>query len=256
MFFEKGPITVTKINNVVNFDPKGLRLHTFKAVLPTYEILYFYKGKADVRFLGKDIHLEPGDMLYLPKGVENDAYTMNITEEAGLYNVYFDTPDAMPKEPIKIKAKNKSVEGLYEKVYRAWLQKRQGYYYYSMQQVYAILETVEKTEGQYFADRKGNLLLNAENYIAERYCDMQFDYQRLAECSGLSYSYFKKLFVEKHGCPPVKYINHLKIERACELLQAGKFSVSEVAELCGFENVYYFSNVFKKYKGVSPKNYK
>ena len=114
MFFEKGPITVTKINNVVNFDPKGLRLHTFKAVLPTYEILYFYKGKADVRFLGKDIHLEPGDMLYLPKGVENDAYTMNITEEAGLYNVYFDTPDAMPKEPIKIKAKNKSVEGLYE----------------------------------------------------------------------------------------------------------------------------------------------
>lgn len=256
MLFEKGPITVTKINNVVNYEPKFVRLYTFRAVLPTYEILYFHKGKADVKFLGKDIHLEPGDILYLPKGVENDAYTMDVTESAGMYNVYFDTTDDMPKEPIKIKAKNKSIEGLYQKVYRAWRQKRQGYYYFSMQQVYAILEILEKTEGKYFASEKERLLLNAESYIAECYCDMQFDYQHLAECSGLSYSYFKKLFIEKYGCPPVKYITQLKIERACELLQAGKFSVSEVAELCGFENVYYFSNVFKKCKGVSPKNYK
>ena len=171
MLFENGPITVAKINNVVNYEPKFVRLYTFRAVLPTYEILYFHKGKADVKFLGKAIHLEPGDILYLPKGVENDAYTMNVTESAGMYNVYFDTADDMPKEPIKIKAKNKSIEGLYQKVYRAWRQKRQGYYYFSMQQVYAILEILEKTEGKY-CKRKGK----TASECGKLYCGMLLRY--------------------------------------------------------------------------------
>ena len=43
---------------------------------------------------------------------------------------------------------------------------------------------------------------------------------------------------------------------SCSDVFTGAVYELEVAELCGFENVYYFSNVFKKYKGVSPKNYK
>ena len=92
--------------------------------------------------------------------------------------------------------------------------------------------------------------------MSRHYHDVKFDYENLISLSGLSYSYFKKLFIDKYGCPPVKYITKLKINRACELLMTGKFSISEIANLCGFENVYYFSNVFKKHTGVSPKNYK
>ena len=55
--------------------------------------------------------------------------------------------------------------------------------------------------------------------------------------------------------PPVKYINSLKIKRACELLATNNFTVCEISQICGFENTYYFSNVFKNYIGVSPKRY-
>ncbi len=55
---------------------------------------------------------------------------------------------------------------------------------------------------------------------------------------------------------PVKYITQLRVEKAKELLITNRYKVSEIAEMCGFENVYYFSNVFKKQVGVSPKTYK
>ncbi len=50
------------------------------------------------------------------------------------------------------------------------------------------------------------------------------------------------------------YINKCKIERACTLLRHG-FSVSRAAEQVGFENVNYFSRVFKNEIGVSPREY-
>jgi len=54
---------------------------------------------------------------------------------------------------------------------------------------------------------------------------------------------------------PIKYITMLRMEKAKELLITGHYKVSEIAGMCGFENVYYFSNVFKKHEGISPKNY-
>ena len=46
------------------------------------------------------------------------------------------------------------------------------------------------------------------------------------------------------------------MEKAKELLITGHYTVSEIAYECGFENVYYFSNVFKKIVGVSPTAYR
>ena len=52
---------------------------------------------------------------------------------------------------------------------------------------------------------------------------------------------------------PVKYVTALRLDHAKELLITGQYSVGEVAELCGFENVYYFSAVFKKTPGNTTK---
>lgn len=46
-----------------------------------------------------------------------------------------------------------------------------------------------------------------------------------------------------------------KIERAKELLKQGQFKVYEIAEQLGFENAFYFSRVFKKFEGCSPREY-
>lgn len=54
----------------------------------------------------------------------------------------------------------------------------------------------------------------------------------------------------------VDYINQVKTERACELIQSGNYRMYEISYLLGFENAYYFSKVFKRHTGCTPTEYK
>ncbi len=255
MLFENECFNISQIYNVLYYQPKEL-YHKYPGNLLAYELTYYIKGSSVVNFNGKTIYMKPGDIIFLPKGIENNTYTVSANEEFSLYNIYFDTNDKLPNEAIQISSKNNDLKNCYEKIYRTWTGKHSGYYYKSMQWAYEIFGLVRRLQLTYMPNDKLKYLLKLDDYMTEHYCDMDFNYSKLIELSGLSYSYFKKLFIDKYGYPPVKYITRLKINRACELLKTQKFSVSEIANMCGFENIYYFSNVFKKQIGVSPKNYK
>lgn len=54
----------------------------------------------------------------------------------------------------------------------------------------------------------------------------------------------------------LQYITEQRIKKARKLLIGTSYSISKIAERCGFENMYYFSNKFKKIQGVSPSNYR
>lgn len=65
-------------------------------------------------------------------------------------------------------------------------------------------------------------------------------------------SQFKR-YTEK---TPIEYLNALRIQRGKTLLANSNFTVGEIARQCGFENVYYFSNSFKKQTKTSPTQYR
>ncbi|MNG23858.1 HTH-type transcriptional activator RhaS [compost metagenome] len=54
------------------------------------------------------------------------------------------------------------------------------------------------------------------------------------------------------GASVKEYINRMKINNAENILLSGEFSVKEAAYKCGFEDIYYFSKLFKKIKGFPP----
>ena len=83
-----------------------------------------------------------------------------------------------------------------------------------------------------------------EVYRRDKFSSRDFSYDKLSGISGLSYSYFKKLFITRFGIPPREYVIGKRIDYARELLSTGLMSISDVAELAGFDNVYYFSTVF------------
>ena len=74
----------------------------------------------------------------------------------------------------------------------------------------------------------------------------------LAESVDLSVSYFRRLFHEAYGCSPMQYIMNLRIENARDLLLSGEVNVTEAAQLSGFDDIYYFSALFKRKTGYSP----
>jgi len=80
--------------------------------------------------------------------------------------------------------------------------------------------------------------------------------EEISQIARLSPYYFCRLFKETTGKSFVDYTNSLRIEKAAELLKNSTLNITETALSCGFDDINYFSKLFRKYKGVSPSNVK
>ena len=78
--------------------------------------------------------------------------------------------------------------------------------------------------------------------------------EELAFLSGLSVSSFKRKFQNIYGTSPNKYITSKRLEKAQVLLKSSDLSISEIAYDCGFNDVGYFSKVFKTHYNCLPSD--
>ena len=67
--------------------------------------------------------------------------------------------------------------------------------------------------------------------------------------------YLSRLFKQEMGETLSEYILRIKIERAAALLKQGKYKIGEIASMVGYSAPSYFSIIFKKYTGHSPREY-
>ncbi|MCH4888870.1 helix-turn-helix domain-containing protein [Acidaminobacter sp. JC074] len=78
----------------------------------------------------------------------------------------------------------------------------------------------------------------------------------LAAMMNVHPNYFIRLFKKHYGMPPIKYINTLRINTAIQHLLYSTKTVTEISQLLGFSDVFYFSKLFKKYTGKTPIFYR
>lgn len=78
----------------------------------------------------------------------------------------------------------------------------------------------------------------------------------MADNVGLSVAHFSALFKQQMGYSPVDYFIHIKIQRACFLLDTTSLSVSQVGLQVGYKDPYYFSRIFRKVMGIPPRVYR
>lgn len=90
--------------------------------------------------------------------------------------------------------------------------------------------------------------------IIREYARPDFALDEAIRAMPFHYDYLRKLFKKEMGLTPLEYMTKLRMKKAESLLCGGAagYTVSEVAELCGYENALYFSRVFKKYFGQPP----
>lgn len=79
--------------------------------------------------------------------------------------------------------------------------------------------------------------------------------KELADMVYLSENYFSYIFTKETGKTFSQFLLEIRIEKAKELLQLYNYSWIEIGEKVGFENPKYFTKVFKKGTGVTPKKY-
>ena len=100
------------------------------------------------------------------------------------------------------------------------------------------------------------LVQKIEEYFREN-LSRTITLQLLADEMNVSKVYLCRIFKKYKNVTPIDYFNRLKIERACELLnQFSSLPLQKISDMLGFNDVYYFSKVFKKIMGVSPSGYR
>lgn len=77
-----------------------------------------------------------------------------------------------------------------------------------------------------------------------------------AKLLNVNPSYLSTLFKKETGVTLTDYVNQKRVERAKKLLKAGNTQIQTVAQSCGVLDVNYFTKIFKKYTGVTPKEYR
>lgn len=84
----------------------------------------------------------------------------------------------------------------------------------------------------------------------------KYNLPELAEQANLSYVHFRYLFKNTIGMPLKQYILEQQMLTAGELLKSRQFRIGELADYCGFDDITAFTRAFKRFYGISPKEYK
>lgn len=125
--------------------------------------------------------------------------------------------------------------------------------------VLSLTEECISAEKEDVKDDLGNqtnrIIKTAQEYIKEHYSE-NISLADAADKAGVSSGYLSTIFSQSIGLGFVDYLNQIRIERACCYLEQNYLKTYEIAYKVGFRDEKYFSKVFKKLKGISPKEYR
>ena len=110
------------------------------------------------------------------------------------------------------------------------------------------------TSKEYDARMRNLVRLNGIlEYIENNYGE-KITLDQLCSIANISRFYFCRLFKSITGKSLGEYLNQLRINKAEALLKNGEVNITEAAMSCGFDDINYFSRMFKKYKNESPSS--
>lgn len=93
------------------------------------------------------------------------------------------------------------------------------------------------------------------DYIKENY-GKKLTNKIIADAFNLHPNYISALIKRFCGMPLHQYVIQVRISASVEMLITQKYSIEEIADRCGFLNIFHFSRVFKNVMGISPSKYK
>ncbi|MBN8878409.1 MAG: helix-turn-helix transcriptional regulator [Sphingobacteriales bacterium] len=151
---------------------------------------------------------------------------------------------------------NTSMKIKLENIFRAYTQSKNLLRHIRLQHSIAdfLLEVIRASQTPALLRQTGRM--EKIDLFIKDHLDEPVVLQELANLVGLSLSRFKAWFKEDTGTTPLDYVLKYKIKNACLLLERSKHSIADVAFETGFQNQQYFATVFRKFKGMSPGEYK
>lgn len=260
---------------VYGIDVKYLHFHNL------FEIGYCRNGAGDLILDEKTFKYETGMFSLIPA---NYPHTTLTREENFWEYIFFDLeavvkmiyPDNPQRQREAIQIVNKRADLLYEfehmeiaeliKRIMEEMRDKKPYYKETTQNLLSALvfnlirlrSTMTADKASISEAHQNDAIMSikpALEYIDSRYAE-DIKASSLAECCSMSETNFRRVFMDTIKMPPMDYLNLVRIQNACRIMQKTEHSMEVVASECGFATFSTFNRNFKKFLNTSPYQWK
>ena len=115
-----------------------------------------------------------------------------------------------------------------------------------------MLEYRNKLSDQRYSD----IIEKAQDYIRENYQNDDMSLQTVSSHVNVSSNHFSAIFRKETGSTFIDYLTNVRMEKAKDMLVTTSMKTSDVGFEVGYRDPHYFSYIFKKTQGMSPKEYR
>lgn len=245
-------LIITKIRSVATvFTPEKVKRRMENRAL--WAVIIKYEGETVYFCDGKQYRSDIENLVVLPRSCN---YEWLCTKAGHFISIEFEC-DAEYSHPLVFHIKNgerilQAVKELEKKrLVRDTMTEQE-----SIRDTYSVLLSLARSEEpKYVPTEKYKRIEPAVRYISENY-HKELSNELLAEISGVSCVYFRKLFTEIMGVSPMVYAREMRINKAKEMLGSDYVSLTDIALALGYANLYDFSRDFKRRVGVAPSKYR
>ncbi|MCQ2981945.1 MAG: response regulator [Treponemataceae bacterium] len=125
-----------------------------------------------------------------------------------------------------------------------------------IQQIRFVLEAVLTFRDSNLQGRYSDVILRAKKYIDENYANPDICLHSVAEEVHFSPNHFSTIFSQECGITFIEYLTSVRVDQAKHLLANSQKRSSDIAYEIGFNDPHYFSYIFKKATGYTPRDYR
>ncbi len=246
-----------------------------------YRLFFTLSGSFSIKLEKQTIVLTRNDLLIIPPGT---AYKLVLEKgkDASYYILNFDLDNLAetekPKPPVPIKYFNpkdifstlkippfESVFILKNAVFaeellgeiETWsaMQPSQSKHIKTALLKYLLIKCIFHQKNTETMSLTKKIIEQAKEYIRENISSCPSN-KAIAKAVGYHAYYLNSLFVDHEHITLHKYMDNIRLKKAKDLLLSSNAPVHEVAEMSGFPDASYFSRMFKKNVGLTPKQYR
>lgn len=249
------------------------RLKTVKR-LPTwrpkgrldYQLLYIVSGKGHFYFHGEDRVVYAGRMVLIQPRQEQ-RYEYFGEDKPEVYWVHFTGSDVknilrsynIPMDdPIFYSGASSTYSYLFKEMINELQNCKTGYedlLTMYLRQIFLLVQRTRQEERPTVSTYIQEEMEFARRYFNEHYNE-PISIQEYAESRNMSVCYFQRNFKQIVKHTPMQYLLTIRVNNAASLLETTDYSMAEIAAIVGYEDPLYFSRLFRKIKGVSPRDYR